>query len=344
MLNILVVLVVLMVSDVIVIFSDHLVLLTGSIPLSPLSYNTIGSNVFNGTQPSIEGCTTSTEGQLTIDCGQGTTLIDCDQGGDYSDLSHFFTWSRTASGAQQVSIVFRFNQQINISNISMFFWNSPSNSIIVPDVSMAWADHNLQFINTTITTNSPNRTKDGQSRLNIYNIDDRLKYQYLRIMMSFYHNNEWIFLSEVQFCGKCVASYGNCDGIKCCVTGNTAPFHITQPSVDNYVYTVSTTVAMVSMTCSLNITIPSTTKIQWLHNNTGTSDGLSHTGNTATLLIRNFQSSDVGNYQCIFNDALSGWTIRRLIRLFLNGTVCYEIAIAIICMYVATYGQQQHYN
>ena len=106
MVNILIVLVVLMVSDCNVIFSVDLIILTGSIPLSPLSYNTVGSNVFNGIQPSNEGCTISTEGQLTTDCGQGTTLIDCDQrvGVGYSDLSNFFTWNKTALMTQQVSI------------------------------------------------------------------------------------------------------------------------------------------------------------------------------------------------------------------------------------------------
>ena len=100
------------------------------------------SNVFNGTQPSNEGCTNgvSIDGQVTTDCGQGTTLIDCNRGDsnivDYSDLSSYFIWSRTTSVAQQVSIVFRFDQQINVSRTSMFFWNSPSNSIIVPNVMM----------------------------------------------------------------------------------------------------------------------------------------------------------------------------------------------------------------
>ena len=61
------------------------------------------SHVFNGTQPSNEGCTNgvSIGGQVTIDCGQGTTLIDCDRGyndnADYSDLSNYFIWSRIAS-------------------------------------------------------------------------------------------------------------------------------------------------------------------------------------------------------------------------------------------------------
>ena len=182
-----------------IIFIIHIY--TGSIPLSPLSYN------FNGTQPSNEGCTNgvSIDGQVTVDCGQGTTLTDCDRGfngGDYSDLSNTFAWNRTISVAQQVSMVFRFDQQISISRITMFFWNSLSNSIIIPNVRIAWADHNVQFTEFTITTNSPNRTEDGQSILNIGISNNRLQFQYLRIEMSFYDDSEWIFLGEVQFCGE----------------------------------------------------------------------------------------------------------------------------------------------
>ena len=163
---------------------------TGSIPLSPLSYDTTSSNVFNGIQPSNDG----------------NILTDCDRGindGDYSDLSNTFAWNRTTSVAQQVSIVFRFDQQINISRITMFFWNSPSNSIIIPNVRLAWADHNVvRFFDTAITTNSPNRTEDGQSILSIDISDDMPKFVYLRIAMTFYSNSEWIFLGEVQFCGE----------------------------------------------------------------------------------------------------------------------------------------------
>ena len=171
-------------------------------PLSPLSYNVTRSHIFNGTQPSNEGCTNADE-QATVKCGQGTTLIDCDRGYndsiDSSNLSSYFIWNRRA---QQVFITFRFDQNINISRIAMFFWNSPNNSIIVPNVTMSWADHNLQFRETTITTNSPSRTKDGQSILNVDISNDKLKFWYLRIEMTFYSNSEWIFLSEVQLCGE----------------------------------------------------------------------------------------------------------------------------------------------
>ena len=171
------------------------------------------SNVFNGTQPSNEGCINGAivSGRVTIDCGQGTTLIDCDQGyndnADYSDLSNYFIWRRNESVAQQVSIVFRFYQQIMNSRITMLFWNSQSNSIIVPNVRMYQGDYFdgsnvLTREITTITTSSPDRTGDGRRRLNIDINYDRLQYQYLRIEMSFYNNSEWIFLGEVQFCGE----------------------------------------------------------------------------------------------------------------------------------------------
>ena len=190
-------------------FNTH----AGSIPLSPLSYNTMRSNVFNGTQPSNEGCTNgvSIDGQMTTDCVQGTTLIDCDRGNnnnfDYSDLSDYFIWNRTeslAEAAEQVSIVFRFYQQINISRITMFFWNSPSNSIVIPNVMMYWSndDSITPSSEINITTSLPNRTVDDRRRLNIDIGNEGLHLQYLRIEMTFYDNSEWIFLGEVHFCGE----------------------------------------------------------------------------------------------------------------------------------------------
>ena len=167
------------------------------------------SNVFNGAQLSNEGCTNdvSIDGQVTIDCGQATTLIDCDRGfnvANYSDLSRTFAWNRTTSVAQQVSIVFRFDQQINISRITMFFWNSQSNNIIIPNLMMYWSnDDSITPSNEiTITNNPPSRIGDGRRRWNIGIIDNGLQFQYLRIEMNFYDNSEWIFLGEVQFCGE----------------------------------------------------------------------------------------------------------------------------------------------
>ena len=165
--------------------------------------------MFNGTQPSNEGCTNgvSIDGQMTIECGQGTTLIDCNRGfngGDYSDLSRTFAWNRTSSVAEQVSIVFRFSQQVNISRIIMFFWNSPNNSIIIPNVRLYWSnDDSITPSNEiNITPKSVKRIDDERRRWFIDINDNRLQFQYLRIEMSFYDDSEWIFLGEVAFCGK----------------------------------------------------------------------------------------------------------------------------------------------
>ena len=100
-------------------------------------------------------------------------------------------------------------------------------------------------------------------------------------------------------------------------TGNTAPYHITQPSTDNDVLIVSPTATMASVTCSLNVTIPSTVTVSLIHNNT---ISLSPNGNITTLLIENIQPSDAGVYQCVFNDSIgSGWVLRRNIRLIIIG-------------------------
>ena len=164
--------------------------------------------MFNGIQPSNEGCTdgASTDGQGTIDCGQRTTLIDCDRGltsYDYSDLSRTFAWNRTIVG-EQVPIVFRFDQQVNISRITMFFWNSQSNSIIIPNVRLYWSnDDSITPSNEiNITTSFPSRTGDKRRKLNVVVKSNDVTYQYLKIVMNFYGKSEWIFLSEVQFCGE----------------------------------------------------------------------------------------------------------------------------------------------
>ena len=110
------------------------------------------------------------------------------------------------------------------------------------------------------------------------------------------------------------------------LTGNTAPYYITQPSTDD-VQIVSPTAAMATLTCSLNITIPSTVIVTWSHNNTLFIDSrqTTQTGSTITLLIENLQPSDAGDYQCVFNDALgSGWVLRRNIRLIITGLYVYR--------------------
>ena len=105
-------------------------------------------------------------------------------------------------------------------------------------------------------------------------------------------------------------------------TGNTAPYHFTQPSTDNDVQIISPNATMTSITCSLNITIPSTVIVTWSHNTSLITDlsQITTTGSTTTLLIENLQPSDAGVYQCVFNDIIgSGWALRRNIRLFITG-------------------------
>ena len=81
---------------------------------------------------------------------------------------------------------------------------------------------------------------------------------------------------------------------------------------------------MTSITCSLNITIPSTVIVTW-SNSTNLITNLSQittAGSTTTLLIGDLQPSDAGVYQCVFNDALgSGWALRRYIRLFITSNM-----------------------
>ena len=106
-------------------------------------------------------------------------------------------------------------------------------------------------------------------------------------------------------------------------TGNTAPYHITQPSTDNDVQQiVSPNATMTSITCSLNITISSSLIVTWSHNASLITNlsQITTTGSTTTLLIDNLQPSDAGDYQCVFNDTVgSGWILQRNVRLIIIG-------------------------
>ena len=108
-----------------------------------------------------------------------------------------------------------------------------------------------------------------------------------------------------------------CWNIFTCFIGNVAPFHITQPSTDNYMQTVSSTEELLTLTCLLNINIPSTVTVTWLHNDSTLSGptGVNRTTNNATLNIGSFEPSDAGVYQCVFNDTATGYVSRRNITL-----------------------------
>ena len=121
----------------------------------------------------------------------------------------------------------------------------------------------------------------------------------------------------------------NCN--KCSITGNVPHFHIRQPPTD-VVRFVSLN-ATVSMICSINITIPPSDvmAVEWTHNrnvfNLQTAD-ITTAGKATTLVIENFQPSDVGVYQCQFTDkSINGWTQTRNIRLIIGSkfvcTTCY---------------------
>ena len=164
--------------------------------------------MFSGAQPSNGGCTdgASVDGQVTTDCGQGTALLDCDSnfnGGNFSDLSNLtiFAWNRAPLMSNEVSITFMFSQQSIINVIRMFFWNSTSDSIKIPIVHVFWSDDdNNRPTNSFGTPISTDGTGSGQHIMTINGGNSKLRY--LRIRMRFPDNHGWIFLSEIQFCGK----------------------------------------------------------------------------------------------------------------------------------------------
>ena len=64
--------------------------------------------------------------------------------------------------------------------------------------------------------------------------------------------------------------------------------------------------------CSLNIDIPSSVRVTWIHNsNTIITNGVLTAGNTTTLVIENPQPSDTGTYECAFAEL----NVRRLLNL-----------------------------
>ena len=69
---------------------------------------------------------------------------------------------------------------------------------------------------------------------------------------------------------------------------------------------------MAMLTCSLNVTIPSSVTVSWVHNGTITipSREVTQDDCTTTLQIESPQSSDAGVYQCVFNDT-AGYVLRR---------------------------------
>ena len=87
---------------------------------------------------------------------------------------------------------------------------------------------------------------------------------------------------------------------------------IIHPPNDSQMITFNNLLSSVQLTCSLNVTIPSSMAVTWLHNgNITPPNEVLTAGNTTTLLIRNLQPSDADLYQCVFN--YRGRMLRRII-------------------------------
>ena len=96
---------------------------------------------------------------------------------------------------------------------------------------------------------------------------------------------------------------------------------IIQPSVDNSRVIVDMS-DPVQLMCSLNIDIPLGVEVMWLHNGSTIvtiPNESTENGSTTTLLIEDLQLSDVGVYQCVFNDTENEWILRKNISLLITG-------------------------
>ena len=121
----------------------------------------------------------------------------------------------------------------------------------------------------------------------------------------------------------------------CCVTNHylcigVVP-RIIRPSADNHRVNAYKSDS-ISLTCSLNINIPSSVMVTWTSNNTvitiPTNKIIKIESTTTTLQMENLQLSDAGVYQCVFNDAANGWTLRKTITLLITGMLYWIMFIA----------------
>ena len=84
---------------------------------------------------------------------------------------------------------------------------------------------------------------------------------------------------------------------------------ITKPSVDNHRVTVDKSSSPVELMCSLNVYIPSTVAVLWLHIGsiamTTTPNEVIQSGSTVRFLLEDLQLSDAGVYQCVFTDQVN---------------------------------------
>ena len=139
--------------------------------------------------------------------------MDCNNGDpaniNYTDLSNYFVWNRTLN--QQVSIVFKFYQQVNIRRISLYFWSQPSVAVAIPNLTLYWYNDDLITPSNSISFDvNPMITISGserqQRRRNLDINNQGLLFQFLRIVMTITDGTYYVFLSEVLFCGKYITN------------------------------------------------------------------------------------------------------------------------------------------
>ena len=104
----------------------------------------------------------------------------------------------------------------------------------------------------------------------------------------------------------------------------TAPYHIVQPSTDNFMQTVFETATNATLRCSLNINIPASMTITWMFDGVALPPS-NTTQNNQTTILRLRSPPRNGIYQCIFNDAV-GYILRRSITLVGMCTGSYKLS------------------
>ena len=98
---------------------------------------------------------------------------------------------------------------------------------------------------------------------------------------------------------------------------NEVPYHIIQPPADDYIQIFSPDAndrTIVTLSCSLNITIPTGMTVTWLRggNHFFTQAQFNQPTNTAMLSVLTRSNYDLEVFQCVFNNT-AGCTVMRSI-------------------------------
>ena len=100
-------------------------------------------------------------------------------------------------------------------------------------------------------------------------------------------------------------------------TENEAPYHIIQPPTDDHIqmaYPDANDRTLVTLSCSINITIPTGMTVTWLRDGYHfiTQTQFNRPTNIAMLAVLTRSNYDSDVYQCVFNDT-AGCTVMRSI-------------------------------